>query len=309
MGLKHNWLISLVACAGLWGIAIPPAYSQALLPHTLEPDFENLKQQGLALAQDAAQLVRFQQYDAALARAKVATQLAPDAYQPWFIMGTLEARNQNLETAISALKKAEEIAPEEARVKFTLGSAYFQQENYQQAADTIEAGLALESDSPEALFDLGNAYLKLMEYDRAIASYEKAYELEEGFWPAINNIGLIEYEQGKVDAAIEKWRTSVEIAENDSEPQLAIAVALYQRGDEEKALSLATTALTSDSRYGNLEFLEENLWGEKLLSDTAEFFTSPVMEATLTRLQINPPTPLTSPLKGGKEGGVSPLLF
>ncbi|MDR9402030.1 MAG: tetratricopeptide repeat protein [Halothece sp. Uz-M2-17] len=289
MGLKHNWLISLVACAGMWGMAVPASHAQALLPHTLEPDFESLEKQGLALAQDAAQLVRFQQYDAALARAKVATQLAPEAYQTWFIWGSLEARNENLDQALMALQKAHELAPKEPQVLFTLGSAYFQKGDYEQAIQQLQAGLDLNPDSPEALFDIGNAYLKTNEYDRAIASYQKATELEEGFWPAINNIGLIEYEQGKLNAAIEKWRIAAEIAENATEPNLAIAVALYHQGKRQAAIALGKDALSSDSRYANLEFLEENLWGEKLLADTEDFFASPVMEATLSRLQIDPP--------------------
>lgn len=289
MGLKQNWLISLAACAGLWGISVPAVEAQALLPHTLEPNFENLEEQGLALAQDAAQLVRFQQYEAALARAKVATQLAPEAYQTWFIWGSLEARNENLEQALMALKKAHALAPEEPQVLFTLGSAYFQQGNYEQAIQALKAGLDLEPDSPEALFDMGNAYLKQGDYDSAIASYEKSIDLEEGFWPAINNIGLIEYEQGKLDAAVEKWRVAAEIAENATEPQLAIAVALYHQGNRQEAIAMGKNALSSDSRYASLEFLEKNLWGEKLLADTEDFFTSPVMEATLSRLQINPP--------------------
>ncbi|MFP4132981.1 MAG: tetratricopeptide repeat protein [Halothece sp.] len=293
MGLKQNLVISLLACTGMWGLAIPPAYSQALLPHTLEPNFENLEQQGIRLAQDAAQLVRFQQYEAALARAKVATQLAPEVYEPWFILGSLQARNENTDRAIVALEKAHEIAPTEARVLFTLGSAYFRQGDYQQAVEELEAGLDIEPNAPEALFDLGNAYLKLDDYDSAIAKYEKAHNLESGFWPAINNIGLIRYEQGDLEEAIEHWETAVKIAEaeDSSEPKLAIAVARYEQGNQEQAQALAEEALQQDERYGNLDFLEENLWGEKLLTDTADFFLSPPMEATLTRLQITPPDP------------------
>ena len=291
MGLKQNLLISLLACTGMWGVAIPPAYSQALLPHTLEPNLENLEQQGVRLAQDAAQLVRFQQYDAALARAKVATQLAPEIYQPWFILGSLQVRNENFEEAIISLEKAHEIAPSEAQVLFTLGSAYFRQGDYQQAVEELEAGLDIQPKAPEALFDLGNAYLQLDDYDSAIARYEKAHNLESGFWPAINNIGLIRYEQGKMKQAIKHWRTAAKIAEESSEPKLAIAVAMYQQGNQEEAQALAEEALQQDERYGNLDFLEENLWGEKLLTDTADFFLSPPMEATLTRLQITPPDP------------------
>ncbi len=288
MGLKQNCFISLLACAGMWGVTAPVS-AQALLPHTLEPDFEHLEQQGIKLAQDAQQLAQFQQFEAALARAKVATQLAPESYEPWLILGRLQARDGNNQQAIVALQKASEIAPDEPDIFFNLGSVYFEQGNYQQSINALQKGLEIESDSHQALFNLGNAHLQLKQYDDAIASYEKAFNLEQQFWPAINNIGLVKYEQGKVSEAIEDWETAAEIAEQPSEPQLAIAVALYQQGQSEQARSLAEKALQSNRRYGSLDFLEENLWGEALLKDTAEFLNSSMMEGTLSRLQITPP--------------------
>ncbi|MEQ8754937.1 MAG: tetratricopeptide repeat protein [Coleofasciculus sp. G1-WW12-02] len=262
-----------------------PVSAQALLPYTLQLDAEELEQQGLNLAQDAVQLTRFQQYDLALSRAKLATQLAPNSFETWFILGTLYVQNQQLDEGIEALSKAQSLKPEEAGVLFSLGNTYFQKGDYRTAVSKLEAGLKLESDVPEALFDLGNAYYMLDQYPMAIAAYQKAAAQGTSdtwpVWPAINNIGLVKYEQGDVAGAIEKWQAAIAIDPEAAEPKLAVAVALYTQGKQDRGLALGETAIRSDERYADLEFLKENLWGERLLSDTQKFLANPRIQATI----------------------------
>lgn len=282
--LKYNWLLSLLACTGLWSITLP-VLGQALLPYTPQLNNEQLEQQGLELADDAVQLVRFQQYELALSRAKLATQLAPNQFQSWFILGTLYIQQKELDKGVEALQKALSLAPSEAGIKFTLGNAYFQQGKYQEAATELQDGLKIKPDTPAALFDLGNSYLKLNKMSDAIASYQKAIALEKNFWPAINNIGLIKYEQGDINGAVKDWQTALEIDPEQAEPQLAVAVGLYIQGKTEQGLKLGEAALKLDSRYAELKFLEENLWGPKLLQDTQKFLATPQMKAILDTLQ------------------------
>ncbi len=274
---KSNWLIALIACAGIWSYATP-VKSQALLPYTPKLDSEKLEQQGFALLQDAIQLLRFGEPELAISRAKLATQLIPDLYQPWFILGSLYTQEQeNSQDAVVALEKAHSLAPEaeETNILFVLGSAYFQNEQYQKSVETLQQALQIEPDNAEALFNIGNSYLKLNRYTQAIASYEEAFQLDDQFWPAINNIGLVKYEEGNSSEAIQHWQQALEIDDDQAEPILAIAVAMYIRGDEEEGLNMGKAALSLDSRYAELEFLRINLWGDKLLDDTRVFFNTP----------------------------------
>jgi hypothetical protein len=54
-------------------------------------------------------------------------------------------------------------------------------------------------------------------------------------------------------------------------------------------LNIAETALTFDPRYGNLEFLKENLWGDILLSDAKSFLETCPIQSLLRRLPIPDP--------------------
>ena len=274
---KLNWLISLVACAGISSISLP-VRGQAVLPYVPKLDSEKLETQGLQLLQDAVQLIRFQQYDLALPRAELATQLAPDNYEVWFILGNLYVQQEELEKGINVLEQAESISPEEEGVLFSLGNAYFQQGEYETARDKLEKGLEIEKNSPEALFDLGNTYLKLSKLDDAIDSYEEAFAIDETFWPALNNVGLVEYEQSDIAEAIAKWESVIEVDGEQAEPQLALAVALFTEGKKERAISLGKAALKLDNRYADIQFLKDNLWGEQLIEDTKVFLSNPQIQ-------------------------------
>jgi tetratricopeptide (TPR) repeat protein len=91
-----------------------------------------------------------------------------------------------------------------------------------------------------------------------------------------------------VEGALKKWQAATSIDKEQAEPQLAIAVALYAQGKQEQALKLGESALKLDSRYRELKFLKENLWGEKLLQDTQALFSNPSMKSFLSSLPVEP---------------------
>ncbi len=293
--LKRTSLLSIVALCGVLG-APPAALSQALTPYVLPLDYDLMAEQGLYLANEAQQLADFQQYDQALALAQLAAQLAPENGQVLALLGGLYLQTGELEQALSLLEEAEGLAPDDARILFSLGTAYFQQGEYLKASRYLERGLKLEPENPAALFDLGNAYFRLMQYDKAIDNYRASVDAEPNFWPSVNNIGLVLYEQGNPEAAIEKWREALAISPEQPEPKLAVAVALYAQencntvaaiarsGDCKESIDLGIEALEQDSRYADTEFLEENLWGNRLIDTTNAFFGVPVIKALLAEL-------------------------
>ncbi|MCU0549815.1 MAG: tetratricopeptide repeat protein [Leptolyngbya sp. Prado105] len=281
---KRLSLFSACLILGLW--TTQPAFAQALIPHAPQVDFEKLEQQGLGLVQEASQLAQFNQDQLALARARLAVQLAPKRPEAWAVLGGLYLETNQAEQAIPALNKAASLDPRNAAIPFALGTAHFQKQQYEESIKNIQAGLKIKPDTPGAYFDMGNAYLMLKKNREAIAHYEKAVSLDKQFWPAINNIGLIRYEEGKIDEAIKLWRQSVALdPKTTTEPQLAIAVALFRKGNQTEATTLAEAALKTDARYGEVKFLKDNLWGEKLLADTQKFFALPRIQAAIAQAQ------------------------
>jgi len=50
---------------------------------------------------------------------------------------------------------------------------------------------------------------------------------------------------------------------------------------------MAQTALKIDKRFGNLDFLKQNLWGNKLLADAKALLETPTMQSFLSQAQSN----------------------
>ena len=186
---NRNYLLSFLVILGL-GSMTTPALGQALIPHTVQLDSAGMEKQGLFLAQEAYQLAQFQQFDIALPRARLATQLAPKNFKAWTILGGLYLQTNKYNESLAALQKAQTLAPKEPSILFLIGSANFQQGNYNKAIDSLQAGLRLKPNDPQGLFDLGNTYYKIGKLTDAIATYNKA--VIQPNWekcPAINKIG------------------------------------------------------------------------------------------------------------------------
>jgi tetratricopeptide (TPR) repeat protein len=285
--LKRTLFLPVLVLVSSWGM-VSPSHAQALLPHTLRLDSTKLEQQGVGLVQEASQLAQFQQFELALQRAKLATQLAPKSPDVWALLGGLYLQTNSLDDGITALRKAQSLDGKNSAVLFALGSAHLQKSKYSQAVEYITAGLKVKPNVPGALFDLGNAYLMLRKYPDAIAQYEKAIAQDKTFWYAINNIGLIKYESGNKEEALKHWQAAADADAKAAEPRLAIAVALFSQGNREQGLSLAEAALRLDSRYADLKFLKENLWGDRLLEDTKKLLDEPKIRAIIVQLQDRP---------------------
>lgn len=285
---KRNYWLSFLVIMGLGSMATP-ALGQALVPHTMQLDSAQLEKQGLFLAQEAYQLAQFQQFELALPRARLATQLAPKNFKAWTILGGLYLQENKYNDSLVALQKARSLAPKESSILFLIGSANFQQGNYNRAIESLQAGLQLKPNDPQGLFDLGNTYYKIGKLPDALTTYNRAV-LQPNWekWPAINNIGLIRYEQGQLDEALKQWRAAVSIEKQAAEPLLAMAVALYTKGDRAQGLKIGQAAVKIDGRYGDLEFLKQNLWGDRLLGDTKKFLATPQMQTALQNRQSQP---------------------
>jgi tetratricopeptide (TPR) repeat protein len=298
MLVRYRYCLAAVVVATSW-LSFRPlaAPAQTLIPHTLNLNFSNLEKQGLSLARDAAQLAQFQQYDLALTRARLAVELSPQAYQTQAVLGSIYLRKEKYKEAIAALKEANKLKADNPGVLFALGASYLRQGDYPIAVKTLKQGLALAPKENTAIFDLGNAYFQMKRYEDAIAEYQKILNVDQTFWAATNNIGLIEYERGNVETSLKQWQKAVEVANSledkgGAEPKLALAVATYLRGDQPRGIQLGKEALNADPRYGKIEFLKENLWGDKLIKDTRAVLINPVLKEIIdSSIQLDPKRP------------------
>ena len=291
----QTWLLALITSLSSLGIGVASSHAQALFPHTTRIKFENLERQALSLSIEAARRAQFEQYDLALSRARLATQLAPKSFQTHGILGSIYLRTEKYQEAIASLNIAHNLKKDEPRILFELGAAYLRNKNYPEAISNIQKGLTLEPKSATAMFDLANAYFLTKRYNEAVNVYQDVLTLDDKFWAATNNIGLVEYERGNVDQAIAKWQASLTQAEKvefmAAEPTLALATAFYRKGDRTKGVQLAVEAMKIDPRYGKIPYLVENLWGDRLIADVQVILAQPQVKQIIDESQVSNQNP------------------
>ncbi len=212
-----------------------------------------------------------------MSQGTAATVLAPNSDEVWYLLGVIYVETKQYDDAIPHLKKAKSLNSKNADVLFTLGQVYYQQQNYPAAIESLQAGLKLRPNEAQKLLLLGFIFHKQGKLTDAITQYLKASAQSTKYssvsTAALNNIGFINYEQDNVTGAIRQWTSVLET--NSYQPpvetQLALSVALYTKGERQQAQKLAQQALRRDPRYQNIEFLKQNLWGDRLLADTNKF--------------------------------------
>lgn len=124
----------------------------------------------------------------------------------------------------------------------------------------------------EPLTILGNRLRSQNRLPEAVAYYERAIAQDGKFVPARYFMGLVKYQQGDAEAAINQWKSAIEIDGEKISPKLALAAALYAKGDRDRSLQVVSDILESKGLYTDAdvpdwEKIKENLWGDRLLAN------------------------------------------
>ncbi len=167
--------------------------------------------------------------------------------------------------------------PYEGDVYITRGCFYRDRQEWALALADFNKAITLSPTLASAYVERGLLYHKMGNYKAALTDYYKVLGLDRNYFLPIINIGLIAYEKGFKEEAVKQWQKALQI-NNSVEAKLALAVAQYIKGDTETALKIAETALKRDLNFASLSYLQENLWGERLRSDTAKLLSTHRMQ-------------------------------
>lgn len=112
----------------------------------------------------------------------------------------------------------------------------------------------------------------------AVAYQERAIAQDAKYMPARFYMGLAKYQQGDVEAAMRQWQTAIEIDGEKDSPNLALAAALYAKGERERGLAMASSILESKRLYTNSnapdwEKIKASMWGDRLIADLQQLLS------------------------------------
>ena len=182
----------------------------------------------------------------------------------------------------------------------SLGSIYFNRKEYDKALIHYNQAINVNPEFKITYIFRGNTYKQLRQHKKASLDYKQVLSIVPDCLFALNNLGYTAYEQQQLAKAIEYWEKSLQL---DSQKNgiilvlnsfgsmsyeyhqksqssnleteaitLALAVATYKKGGTEKAVEIATQVLSANKQWSNLDFLREQLWGDKLIEDAQLLF-------------------------------------
>ena len=268
---------------------VPAFFRKSLILSDLNQFFEALVaiDKAISLQQDNANwynekgliLFNLKQYSEAEAAYKKAIELSPRAAF-YNNRGNLYKNQGKAELALADYNRALDLNPKYADAYNNRGLLYSDQGKMDLALTDYNQAIAINPKDAGAYNNRAIFYAEL-----ALTDYNQALSIEKNDVVTIKNIGLIKYEIGAIDEAKQQFEQAIAINGNgeSAEPQLALAVTLSTLGDSEKALSMAQEALRIDKQYANVEFLQENLWGDKLIADTEKLLSHPKIQALLAQ--------------------------
>ncbi|BAY37666.1 tetratricopeptide repeat protein [Nostoc sp. NIES-2111] len=232
-------------------------------------------------------LIYFQQkkWELALADLNKAIILNPQFAGAYLTRGLIHYQQKKWELALADLNKAITPDLQSAELYAVRGSIYSEQKKWELALADLNKAITLNPQLAEAYAARGVVYHAQKKYILALAEYNQALAKDEKLLLGINNIGLIKYEQGAIDEAVKQWQQAINLNNKSAEPHLALAVALYRKGEQETAYKVAQTALQLDKNFADINFLKENLWGEKIIADAQKLLSSPQIQGLLLQMR------------------------
>ena len=234
-------------------IELDPKYWSAYLQRYII--YEQQKKWDLAIA-DITKVIEIKQF--------------PDAY---FVRGSKYLEWRKWDLALADFNKAIELKRDDASFYSTRGTLYYQTQKWDLALADFNRAIILDPNRKDSYSFRGETYKRQKRYPEALQDYQKVLELDEKDLIAITNIGLIYYEQGDLNLASSQFQKSLEINPQSAENQLALAVTLYRQGDTGKAIKLAKSALKIAPEFAQVETLQKNLWGDKIIADARKLFS------------------------------------
>jgi cytochrome c-type biogenesis protein CcmH/NrfG len=155
----------------------------------------------LSLAQINLSIALYNVPDLAAAEreAKNALTSAPNAPQPYYILGLI-AKTTRPEEAVAAFQHVLKIDTTDVGANINLGQIYSQQKKYPEAIAAFRAAIAVEPYNGSALYGLGQALLRSNQREEGLAFTQRFKELRER--GSATNIGNNYLEQGRYAEAI-----------------------------------------------------------------------------------------------------------
>ena len=188
---------------------------------------------------------------AAQREAQAAAALAPEAPQPYYILGLIAKLQSRVDEALIAFQKVLKIDPNDVGTNINVGQIYSQQRKYPEAIAAFRLALAAEPYNATALYSLGQALMRAGQREEGLSVTERFKQLRER--GSATTLGNNYLEQGRYAEAV---------ASTGAEPEL-----VDKRVPDVVFTDITSTALPSGGEWPFTDPLLEQSSGAVVLFD------------------------------------------
>ena len=233
-----------------------------------------------------------QQWNKALADVNRAIELNPNLISAYLNRSSIYIRTKQWDKALADANRAIKLNPDSAKAYVNRSSVYIETERWDKATVDLQKALQLDPELADAyklrgyLDHLKNDYsAAISNYQRAISFVRNNSKININLAPLFNNIGLIKYEMDATDEAIQNFKAAIKHDSKLTESKFALATILYAEGKTDRALELAKQSLMTNKKYANIQYLKNNLWGEKIIDKAEKLLSEPALNKFTSTLQ------------------------
>jgi len=148
---------------------------------------------------------QLKEYDRSVKAFQQAIRLKPDSAESWDSLARVHAEMKDYEQAVRAAKEAIRLDPDDAAAWLVLGGAYGGLHNLDEAAKALVEAVRLRPDYAAAWYNLGTVYGGMKKYDRAVAAHQEAVRLEPNEPTFLYNLGHSYALQGNRSKVLEVY--------------------------------------------------------------------------------------------------------
>ncbi len=176
--------------------------------------------------------------------AQTLTDLYPNAFFIWNLLGVSTTQIGKIDDAIHAYKKAIFIKPDYVEAYNNMGVALQKKGKFNQSIEAYEKAISLKPDYAEAYNNLGNAFKDQGRMDNALKTYKKAIFLKPDYAEAYNNLGNALRDHGKLDEALDACYKSISYKPNYASAYNNIGTILSDQNKLEESIKAFRKAIS-----------------------------------------------------------------
>jgi tetratricopeptide (TPR) repeat protein len=192
----------------------------------------------------------------------------------WSNRGNSRVSQNKLDLAIADYNKASELAPDATDPYLNRGTALEALGRYSDAIADYNRVLELDPNDAMAYNNRGNAEAGLGRWEEAIADYLHAADMAPNFAFARANYAIALYQTGQTDEAIRTMRNLVRKYPQFPDMRAALTAALWEQGKQGEAESHWVATVGLDRRYKDLNWVKTvRRWPPVMVAALEKFLT------------------------------------